>query len=214
MNDALKNLLAISGEPLGEAAFDCDALGSWGPVGRELSELLQMKNGCCAYESALIMRPLYSRAIRGILEWNKPSLWRAEYKSVSAPILCFAEDLFGIQFCIVDNHVCTFDPETGEMKAQWTSLEEWANAILSDKNAMTGYPIAHEWQLINGPLLLGYRLIPKIPFVLGGEFKIENLFLMEDARGMLSRANIANQIHEIPDGTQIILQTKASMNPD
>lgn len=207
MQDASTYLLSISSTSIGGAAFGFDALDSWGSIGRELVELLQIKNGFCAYESALILRPLNnSLSIRGIMEWNAHALWHAEYRMLSIPMLCFAEDIFGVQFCIADNHVGTFDPETGELKTQWSSLDDWGHAILADENVMTGHSIAHEWQQLNGPLPLGSRLIPKIPFVLGGEYKIDNLFLMEDVQAMHARASIANQIYELPDGTQIRLQ--------
>jgi len=67
----------------------------------------------------------------------------------------------------------------------------------------TGYPIAHEWQLQNGKLAAGTRLIPKLPFVCGGPFRVDNMHVMNDVQAMQFRASIANQIRDLPDGTSI-----------
>jgi hypothetical protein len=56
---------------------------------------------------------------------------------------------------------------------------------------------------MNGPIPINSRLIPKIPFVCGGDFNIENLAVINSVSGMKSRANLANQIANLEDGTQI-----------
>jgi hypothetical protein len=47
------------------------------------------------------------------------------------------------------------------------------------------------------------RLIPKQPFVLGGPFSIENLYLGDAAEGMRLRAEIARQLEHLPDGARV-----------
>jgi hypothetical protein len=66
-----------------------------------------------------------------------------------------------------------FDPETGDRRVVASSLEEWAQQLLADFELMTAYPLAEAWQKQFGPLPLRKRLIPKIPFVLGGDFVVE-----------------------------------------
>jgi hypothetical protein len=39
--------------------------------------------------------------------------------------------------------------------------------------------------------------------VAGGEFSIDNLLAMNESKGMEYRADIANQIRELPDGAKI-----------
>ena len=73
------------------------------------------------------------------------------------------------------------------------TLDEWAGAILDDYEVLKGYPLAHEWQVANGPIPPGSRLVPAIPFVLGGAFEIENLFLSDAAQGMRLRGELAQQ---------------------
>ncbi|QXI49530.1 MULTISPECIES: hypothetical protein [Pseudomonas] len=57
-------------------------------------------------------------------------------------IVFFAEDLFGIQFCLHGNEVLSFDPETVKFSFLSARLEEWAAKILADYDYVTGYSLA------------------------------------------------------------------------
>lgn len=48
----------------------------------------------------------------------------------------------------------------------------------------------------------------KIPFVLGGEFSLDNLYLFSSVKNMRSRGNIANQILDLPDGMEIQIKVE------
>jgi hypothetical protein len=98
-----------------------------------------------------------------------------------------------------------FNPETGNIEVVATSLEGWAERILADYTVETGWPLAHEWQRRYGPLPVQERLIPKIPFVLGGAYDTDNLYAIDAVKGMRFRADIARQIRDLPDGTQVKL---------
>ena len=82
-------------------------------------------------------------------------------------------------------------------------IEGWAEAIITDYKVLTGYPLAHQWQENHGQLPARKRLLPKIPFVAGGKFGLDNLYLHDAVEGMKFRANIAIQIKDLPDGAQI-----------
>jgi hypothetical protein len=58
--------------------------------------------------------------------------------------LFFGEDLFGGQFCLNANGVYHFDPETAKTDRIGSTLEDWARAILSDYEVLTGYPLGHQ----------------------------------------------------------------------
>jgi len=45
--------------------------------------------------------------------------------------------------------------------------------------------------------------MPKQPFVLQGEFNIENLIVKSDVEAMKVRAGLANEIANLPDGAEI-----------
>jgi hypothetical protein len=209
MEKPTHKLIKISSDSIGPTLFPAQIAAlqkTWGQVGSELAELLSISNGFWAYESALLVRPLRNAvAPVGIEEWNESARWKGSYNNGLSDILCFAEDVFGVQYCLRNGVVCTFDPETGAFEDVAPTLFGWAEAVLGDSDFRTGYPLAHEWQMRHGPLQPGKRLLPKVPFVLGGKFEIDNLYECGDVEGMLFRASIANQIRDLPDGAQIVL---------
>jgi len=135
--------------------------------------------------------------------WNEDHLWRSGYQDMADGYLFFAEDVFGGQFAIKDGTVFSFDPETGEVDVMAQTMESWAAVLLDDYEVNTGYPLAHEWQVHNGALPDGIRLIPKRPFVLGGDFLVENLYPLGSVQGMRLRAELAHQLRDLPDGATV-----------
>lgn len=211
MTPALLNLLAISSDAICPSSPDMEDMAIIFEHSRtifeELKTLLATRNGFWAYESSLLVRPFRHDVVPlGILEWNDKQLWKGEYNVNLERILFFAEDVFGCQYCLSDNKVKVFDPETGELEEIAKSLEEWAGIILKDYQFRTGYPLAHAWQMQNYPLPPGSRLLPNVSFVLGGKYELQNLHIGNDAEGMVFRASIANQIQDVDDGGQIMLE--------
>ncbi|MEZ5344501.1 MAG: SMI1/KNR4 family protein [Pyrinomonadaceae bacterium] len=166
--------------------------------------MLTERNGFYAFESALHVFPSQSNGSEiGLEDWNRSTLWRDEYDGLAEGCLFFAEDVFGTQFCITKDQICIFDPETGSLEFLANTIEEWAEIVLSDFKVLTGYPLAHEWQIHHGRIPNGKRLVPKTPFVAGGKFDIENLYLCDAVESMKFRAKIAKQIKDLPDGSRI-----------
>lgn len=175
-----------------------------GSLKDDLLNLLRQRNGFYALESALHVFPSHSNEQEiGLADWNKNSLWRDDYKGLADDCLFFAEDVFGGQFCIKENKIYTFDPETGALEFLADDIESWAKEVVSDYEVLAGYPLAHQWQKQHGQLPTRKRLLPKLPFVAGGEFVLDNLYLADAVEGMKFRADIANQIKDLPDGVQI-----------
>jgi hypothetical protein len=203
---SIKKLLSISGAPIGCGAVET-SIGQpngLGGLGRELQALLQNKNGFYAFESALHVLPASRNEEQMTLaRWNALDLWRFEYGELTEGKLFFAEDAFGNQFCLDHEHVCSFDAETGELNDLGTNLESWAANLLKDYRVLTGHPLIHEWQVKNGALPVGTRLMPKTPFVLGGEYSLKNLYSLDATRGMKSRGNLARQLKNLPDGARV-----------
>lgn len=162
-----------------------------------------LSNGFYAFESALHVRGA-GRASGGFtaLEWNDGTLWSDLYQDAN-DLFLFAEDVFGGQFALSSGHVVSFDPEIGATERLCETLEDWAGLMLADFEVLTGYPLAREWQLLHGALPPGSRLVPKQPFVLGGDYAARNLYPMEAVQSMQLRAEIVNQIRELPDGTTV-----------
>lgn len=176
------------------------------PTVKELEELLGRKNGFYAFESALHLLPSNcENAPMDIERWNNGGLWREEYDGVADGFLFFAEDAFGEQFALRDGMVYRFDGENGAAEEMANSLEDWASLILDGYEYETGYPLAHEWQMLNGTLMPGERLLPKVPFVIGGAYKIENLYAGDPVERMRLRAFIWKQIKDLPDESKVRL---------
>jgi hypothetical protein len=176
-------------------------------MGRELAELLTGRDGFYAYESALLVRPLQNAGgPMGLIEWNLPARWSA-YERVE-PLLFFAEDIFGHPFALGAQGVVSFDLETGESETLAPTLEAWAQQLDEDPNLWTGWVLAHEWQERFGAIPLGHRLVPRQPFVLGGEYRIDNLVLVAEEEGLRARANLAQQIRHHPVGQSITYELR------
>jgi len=188
------------------------ALAELGSRQSELIHMLQIKNGFYAFESALHVFPFSpSNLFEGqdLIHWNASSLWKYAYGSYLDETFCFAEDIFGYQFCIADSRIRLMDPETGQFDDICGTVEEWAGLVCDDFNVRTGFPVAHEWQRKNGPLKFGNRLVPIYPLVSSqGTYNVENFYEINALRGLLSRADFAKQIASVPDGGRIRLTAK------
>lgn len=204
LGENVARLVGIASPPLG--AEDAEECFADIPKAGGLCDLLKLRNGFYAFESALHVFASCNGGVHDITAWNKADGWKAGYDSFTRELFFFAEDIFGVQFGLRDGDVFLFDPETGEASLFANDCEEWAGKILAEYEFHTGYPIAHRWQIENGPIPFGYRLIPRIPFVLGGAFALSNLALMECATAMRLRASIASQIAGFPDGTKVKLK--------
>lgn len=206
MGKSLEKLISISGTALSSIApvMSADSFGFADALARDLLGLLKHKNGFYAFESALHVFSAQSVGKEiGLTEWNSPDLWICEYQGMANECLFFAEDVFGGQFCIKSDGIYSFDPETGAFEFLAPDIEGWAQTILNDYEVLTGYPLAHAWQQSRGALAAGTRLVPKVPFVTGGEFSTGNLLALESVKAMQLRANLAIQIRDLPDGASI-----------
>lgn len=201
----LDKLLSISTESLIDPAPSSpEPFDRRGSLGRQLFSMLRQTNGSYAFESALHVFPSGTGRDPMTLEaWNAQDLWRYEYRNQMADYLFFAEDVFGNQFGILNDAIYRVDAETGAGEVLAKSIEEWAAAILDDFPNLTGHTLAHEWQVRNGALPIGRRLMPTALFILGGEYEVANLFAVEAVEGMSFRGNFAWQIKDYPDGTKI-----------
>jgi hypothetical protein len=165
---SIEKLVSIGSEALGTPLGAMpEFLERW-RLGPELFELLKLRNGFYAFESALHVFPITEDSSSGLEGWNAEALWRCEYGECTQGLLFFAEDIFQDQFCLREDGVFRFYAETGETALLAPSIEAWAELILDDYREQTGWPLAHDWQAANGPLPRGKRLMPKIPFVLSG----------------------------------------------
>ena len=204
---SVEKLLSIgSGEIAPSPAFNREILNGY-PLAPELLRMLEHKNGFYAFESALHVFPLNSDPAAGmnLEQWNSESLWRRDYGGLADGLLFFAENLLQDQFGLSARGVVRFDAETGETKFIADSIEKWAETLLANYEYETAWPLARQWQTEHGPLPAGKRLMPKTPFVLGGKYSMDNLWIGDAVEGMRFKADVAMQTRNLPDGTQIRL---------
>jgi hypothetical protein len=207
MCDAIDRLLERSSPATGAAERAWAPPDATGRLGEELAELLRRRDGFLAFASALRVFPASpSGAQRSLDEWNAPGLWRDAYDGLADGLVCFAEDAFGGQFALAGDEVVAFDPETGDRRRAAASIEGWADAILRDHEVRTGWPLAVAWQERHGALPHHARLVPTIPFVLGGAYDVANLHLLDAVEGMRLRGEIAVQLRDTADGSRVRLR--------
>lgn len=213
MTTSTEKLLSLCSDSLAAAApQDMPIITTADPaLVEELRQLLAVKNGCYGFVSALHIFPWQAVENEpGLQQWNQPELWIEAFLDLARDALFFAEDIFGVQFCLRQGGVFSFEPETGEFSWMAESLEHWSALILEDYSVLTGYPLAQDWQDQHGALPAGYRLLPKIPFILGGEFVPDNLHAVRSVDGMRTRALFAVQMRDRPDGSQVAFDPSAS----
>lgn len=203
MKNYVQKLLSVAGESLLSVNNNYEILPQE-KIYQELYNLLSVKNGFYAFESALHVFPMgKQQGIMDIESWNTLELWKYEYGSLADDFFCFAEDVFGMQFCLYNHKICLFDVETAHYEILADDFEEWAEKVLAESNMLTGYSLARAWQQQHGLLPVGKRLLPKKTFVAGGAFEMNNLYVGDAVEGMKFRGSLAQQIHDLPDGTVI-----------
>ncbi len=129
-----------------------------------------------------------------------------EYQDIIDGLVSFGQDIFGNQFCfeISSRKIVFFDSETGERKNLALNFSNWIDVIYSDFDYFIGLNVLKKWSSINA-LAFNERLYPKIPFIMGGEFAVDNLFAASFPNFIVDYANIAKQVFNLPDGTRIKL---------
>jgi len=136
-------------------------------------------------------------------EWNEPSNWKFMYGDVLNDYLCFAEDIFGEQFAVLRGEIVKFNPESAETTFVAKTLDEWACRLLVEYELLTGYSFAHEWQEQFGPIPSGKRLVPKMPFIFGGKYEVDNFYVLDATKAMGLRADLWQQTRTLPDGARV-----------
>lgn len=173
-----------------------------------LTDLLALKNGFFAFDSALHVFSCGAGELPPGLDierWNSDGLWRSSYDDLADGFYFFAQDIFGSQFCLSDQGILLWDSEVGSADIIAPDLEGWAQAILDDSNYLTGQSLAQEWFSLGRTLQPTERLVPRKPFVLGGEFTVENLAALDSIESMKFRGDLAVQLRDIPDGSDVQL---------
>lgn len=168
--------------------------------------ILESNNGGYFYEQSLHIYSYSHRFDFNDIEYVN-ALLKQEYGEIINGLLAFGEDVFGNQFCfdtINNNTIIFFDSETGEKTVIATGFINWVQVLQDRLEYYTGINILREWNL-NSPLEINQRLFPKKPFVMGGDFTVNNLYSAAFPSYIKAYANIARQIYNLPEGTPVKL---------
>ena len=187
--DSLARLAAHAGRPIAHTRAVRHRLPS-GTNGDQLYALLDLVNGFYAFHRALHVFPdvpADGSGEIGLTAWNAATYWRADFPTLDPAAFFFAEDVFGVQFAILHERIMTFDPETGESEPVADDIEDWAEAVQYDGAMLTGWPIAQDWSAANGSIPYGTRLVPKVPFVSGGDYSVSNLYAADAMTAVRAR---------------------------
>lgn len=118
-------------------------------------------------------------------------------------LIVFGEELFGNQFVFYSAGIGLLNIETGKIDNIGNNFVDWLTNMEHETDYFTGESLLLDWKVIHGDLKLGFRLNPKLPFVAGGGYEVENLYAMESLDQLEFNASIARQIYDLPDGTEI-----------
>lgn len=206
----LKKLAEIGSKPRSSLKIDLDSMCFLATMPAnlvaELGYLLTLKNGFYAFESALnVYSGTQDDLHTNLFSANTDDSFLKQY-DITVPVVFFAEDLFLNLFGIVELGVFKLDLETGEFELHSSNLDGWAEKILGNYNYETGWSLASEWQAQHGAIGNGYRLLPKRPFVMGGDYKVDNLVKVKRETGLKNYIALYNQIKFIEDGEALDLK--------
>ena len=195
-SEPLSRLLSIAGPALGAPAD--------GPhdVPETIAPLYAERDGFLASFSALHVFPAGSPdggpglgSVHGTLE--------QAYGDLLGEHRAFAQDLFGVLFTVHPDGICTFDPETAEHEVVAPDLGGWAEAVLAEPEEVLGAAFAFDWQERHGALRAGERLVPLLPFSLGGEYDDGNLEPRATLTALRERGVLARTLAGLPDGAEV-----------
>jgi hypothetical protein len=175
---------------------------------RDYTNFLAAQNGLFAFSRSLHIFGSGTPFDFHNVDARNRGRWKSFYGNAIEGIEFFAEDVFGHLFGLKVGVALSFDPESMEMNQLGHGFRGWVEYLVGDLNFATGKSLAAEYLKKNGPLAYGERLSPIKPFVLGGDFELENLRPMPWERNLEWKATIYSKTHNLPDGAQIELKVE------
>ncbi|QPB41637.1 hypothetical protein [Rodentibacter haemolyticus] len=166
----------------------------------KLKDLFSYKNGFVAFEGCLRILPLVDiENERTIYSWNK--FLNFETKEY----IFFGDNVLGDGFCTYKNLFYKYDFESGDLEFMGNTLEDFSKELIINYNYYTGYSIAKQWMETQSVVSFNDVLMPKIPFILGGEYSINNLYMSNIYESIQLKQYIYNKTKESEDGEKIKL---------
>ncbi|MFM8899899.1 MAG: hypothetical protein ACKOF9_08120 [Burkholderiales bacterium] len=203
MSSSLSNLLAISSSEVTPKKeininhlIDDDCTVSADLLSQLVNVYLE-RNGFFAFESSLWFYDYELMKTINNIDCLKL------YEEQRRERIFFASDALATQFFIDKEKIGSLDLETGEESIISKSFESWATEVLSDPDFLLGYPLMRDWQQENGKIKNSCRLAPITPFILGGNYSVENLVELDITELIEFKSNLYSQISNLPPGSQV-----------
>lgn len=118
-------------------------------------------------------------------------------------VTAIGEDLFGNHFVFYSEGIGLVEVETGSITFIARNFNDFLDTLLGDYDFFTGESLARSWLESGNKLAFYERLIPKIPFVAGGQYELANLHNMDYYQALRFYSDFARQIFDLPEGTKI-----------
>ena len=132
------------------------------------------------------------------------STFKEHYSSLVENLYFFGQDVFGNPFAFEKGKVVFFNLESGKKEILANNFKEWLDVLYNDLDYYTGESLVYELDDIQKQqLTLNKRLCPKYPFILGGEYNINNLVLKGYIENISYNADIAKQVYNLPEGSKM-----------
>ncbi|MBO6102756.1 MAG: hypothetical protein J6P03_05830 [Opitutales bacterium] len=171
-----------------------------------LKRIFNNKNSL--FKGALCVRNNFSTDIfHSIDDWNNPKLWKNKFPSEDIKdIYFFADNILSYQYGVLNEDIVMLNPEDSSIEKVASSIDEWFSIITSDSVTYLYCDILEEWENKNGRVLLGERLIPSLPFILGGDYSLDNFVKCTEVEAMDYYSQFAKKLHNLQDGSRVSLK--------
>jgi hypothetical protein len=171
----------------------------------ELAAVLRARNGVVAYQGALHVRGACREPAWHSLRhaWEGPDALHQLFEEVRPTDVPFAEDAFGDQFLLRDGRVLRLSGELGEITPVADGLEEFFGELLGDAGRALDYEPFLEYLAGGGELRPGQLLAAYPPFVLTADGAGRDLRAVAAVERRRFLADLARQLHGLPDGAEV-----------
>ena len=128
-----------------------------------------------------------------------------EFGIISRDKFFFACDVFGNQFCfdLPTGKIYFFNIESGDCEFIADDFIKWIQVMKTSIDYYTGRPFIIKWEEVMGQLNDDERLTAKMPFIIGGEYDLENVRVEKFDKILEFCASFAKQIFDLPDKTKV-----------
>jgi hypothetical protein len=130
--------------------------------------------------------------------------WGVYYGMLIPNIRIFASDSFGVYYGLDErNKVAIFWSETGELETLGVGIDEFYTMIKEDPERTINISLYNDAEKKLGKIKSNEHFSFKVELSLGGELSVDNLVITDEVSHMRQLGKIAQQILQLPVGTEI-----------